>query len=58
MSSVRKGVLWLLVATLAEVPPAVSSAYSLTCTFSLIAITSQVFIIMNLNSIVVFFSIC
>lgn len=52
MHSVYKGVIWLLLATVADVPPAVRSTSSIV--FPLLShhdVTSQVFIILNLNSI-------
>ena len=56
--SVRKGVLWLLIATVAEVPPAVNLACSPVHPVSLITMqTSQVLIILNLNGIVYFLSV-
>ena len=53
--SVLQGTLWLLIALLAEVPPAVSSASSFTePPFAHHDVMSQVFIILNLNGIVIF----
>lgn len=54
VSSVLKGVLWLLLATVAEVPGGVSSEYSCTAHFPHHRVMSQVFIILNLNGISVF----
>ena len=52
MLSIRKGVVWLILATLAEVPPAVSSASILAHPlFAYHLVTSQVLIILNLNGI-------
>jgi len=56
MGPVRKGVIWLLLATAAEVPPTV-------CPVSFLAhprfanhqVTSQVLIVLNLNGIVALF---
>jgi len=56
MDYVRKGVIWLLLATAAEVPPTV-------CHVSFLAhprfanhhVTSQVLIVLNLNGIVALF---
>ena len=55
MFSVRKGVLWLLLATVAEVPPAVCSSLAFPLAHLLFAhrhVTSQVFIVLNLNGTV------
>jgi hypothetical protein len=47
--------MWLLLATVVEIPPAVSLAYSLTRSLFLIVHVTQVFIILNLNGTVTFF---
>jgi len=52
--SVRKGVLWLLFATMADVPPAVSvECFLVQSLFVQYRVTSQVLTIMNLNGNVV-----
>jgi len=52
MFSIRKGVMWLVVATIAEVPPAVGSASSLAHALVVHHLgTLQVLIILDLNGI-------
>lgn len=51
MFSVCKGILWFLLATVAGAPPAVRSASSFADNLVSRRVTSQVFIILNLNSI-------
>jgi hypothetical protein len=47
--------MWLVLATVAEIPPAVSPRFCLSQTlFVHHHVTSQVFIILNLNGIVIF----
>ena len=59
MLSVRKGVMWLLLATLAEVPPTVSPACFLAHPLFVHHLrTFQVLIILNLNGIFYFISVC
>jgi len=58
MLSIRKGVIWLLMATAAEVPPTVGPIYfiaHLLCVHC--SVMLQVFLILNLNGTVVFFSV-
>jgi hypothetical protein len=51
-----KGIMWLLLATVAEIPPLVSSAYSFSRPFyAHLHVTSQVLIVLNLNGIVISF---
>jgi len=55
MFLVLQGILWLLIALLAGLPPAVSTATSSTDPlFAHHDVMSQVFIILNLNGIVIF----
>jgi hypothetical protein len=50
-----KGVIWLVIATVAEIPPTVCPTSFLVCLFLPITMqTSQVFITLNLNGIVAF----
>jgi hypothetical protein len=47
--SIPKGVIWLLVAAIAEIPPVVSPAHFLLPSFNSPLLASQVFICLNLN---------
>ena len=53
MIFIRKGIIWIVVAIVAEVTPAVSKCCFLYITPSPIVIYSQVFICLDLNRIVV-----
>ena len=62
MLSVRKGVMWLLLATVAEIPPLVCPSPAFPLAYPLFAhrhhdVTLQVFIILDLNGIVFFWRI-
>ena len=49
VSFVRKGIVWLLAAIIVEIPPTVHLYILLSPSFSLISISSQVFICLDLN---------
>jgi hypothetical protein len=54
---IRKGIIWLLVATIAEVPPAVSGWTYVPLFSAYRDIMSQLFLCLNLNGISTFLSI-
>ena len=49
VDTLRKGVMWLLLATAAEVPPVVTNEFLVRPLIAHLNFTSQVFILLNLN---------
>jgi hypothetical protein len=58
VTRIHKGAIWLLIATIAEVVPAVSGLTHIPLLFAYRDIMSQVFLCLNLNSRLLFYLFC